>query len=394
MSYYRDIVRIIDEYRDKCKNMGLILDKYVPEGVAGNNEAKGKWLRSILASDHTDTELVQNIYSRWIAMVESMGALRFSAATDWRMVVGLGGETVLETDLTLHHLYGIPYIPGSALKGLTRAYAVTEEKDFYIPENKPVDERVPSTDTDNDHPDIKRIFGTQKDSGTVIFLDAMPQKGKAQLILDIMNPHYPDYYRTQQSSQPSAPTNDQKPNPVAFLTVTDTTFVFAVAPRNPKIEQHKTDTEQVSRLLQQALQKYGVGGKTSAGYGYFKDIKDGQGASSVDQVSQSVSTVKPAQPSAPAERIRPAIPNFRAGQDITGTVVAPTDELRRRTPAEAKAFLRYSSFALKDVLMVVDAEEVQNWKPGETRICLFVKEEVRDGCTLLVCQPRPSKKKR
>src|SRR6266702_2303534 len=154
MSYYRDIVRIIDEYRDKCKNMGLILDKYVPEGVAGNNEAKGKWLRSILASDHTDTELVQNIYSRWLAMVEAMGVKPFDLTLDWRMVVGLGGETVLETDLTLHHLYGIPYIPGSALKGLTRAYAAGEK--VYIEDAN--GKLVSSKNTDDDHPDIKRIF--------------------------------------------------------------------------------------------------------------------------------------------------------------------------------------------------------------------------------------------
>src|SRR6266516_7290737 len=187
MSYYRDIVRIIDEYRDKCKNMGLILDKYVPEGVAGNNEAKGKWLRSILASDHTDTELVQNIYSRWIAMVESMGVKPFDLTLDWRMVVGLGGETVLETDLTLHHLYGIPYIPGSALKGLTRAYAVTEEKEVFIPSDKPDEAFVPSLTIEKDHETIQRIFGKQKETGTVIFFDALPQNGEARFELDIMN---------------------------------------------------------------------------------------------------------------------------------------------------------------------------------------------------------------
>src|SRR6266702_1764661 len=198
--YYlpNDTARLLTEERlKKCKNLGLLLDKYIPQPAIEKSEGKSIWLKTIESGSYIDTRLTESVYQRWLNITTAEGAQHFSAITDWRMVVGLGGETVLETDLTLHHLYGIPYIPGSALKGLTRAYAVTEEKDFYIPENKPVDERVPSTDTDNDHPDIKRIFGTQKDSGTVIFLDAMPQKGKAQLILDIMNPHYPDYYRTQ-----------------------------------------------------------------------------------------------------------------------------------------------------------------------------------------------------
>jgi hypothetical protein len=99
-------------------------------------------------------------------------------------------------------------------------------------------------------------------------------------------------------------------------------------------------------------------------------------------------------PSGPEEYARPKIPQFREGQDITGSVVAQTDELRRIAPPDAQAFLRYQSFATKDVLIVVSSDEAQNWKPGETRICVFAREDVRDGCTVLVCQPRPSKKKK
>jgi hypothetical protein len=75
-------------------------------------------------------------------------------------------------------------------------------------------------------------------------------------------------------------------------------------------------------------------------------------------------------------------------------VVPATDDLRRRTPSDTKAFLRYQSFALKDVVIIVSTEEAQNWKPGETRICQFVREEEVEGCTVLVCQPRLGKKKK
>src|SRR6266700_2237295 len=371
-NFPRSMWELLDKHVGQCKNLALILDKYPPDDVPGNSQGESEWLKRLEPNGHIDTALTQSAYARWRAMISAMGVIPFHAALDWRMAIGLGGETVLETDLTLHHLYGIPFIPGSALKGLTRAYVTGE---IY-----------PSTDIDKDDTVVKQIFGSQERAGSVIFFDAIPVKGQATFELDIMNPHYPDYY-----GKGEQPTNDQNPNPIIFLTVAKTAFMFALAPRSPKDQD---DVKQAKDWLQKALQKYGVGGKTSAGYGYFKDIKDEQGTTLVEQAPQTASTPKLAQPSAPAERIRPPIPNFRTGQDITGTVVAPNDELRRRTPAEVKAFLRYSSFALKDVLMVVEAEEAQNWKPGETRICLFVREEVRDDCTLLICQPRQKSRRK
>ncbi|MBX0313032.1 MAG: type III-B CRISPR module RAMP protein Cmr6, partial [Sulfurihydrogenibium sp.] len=44
----------------------------------------------------------------------------YKLKTASRLVVGLGAGHVLETSLTLHHIFGIPYIPGSALKGVVR----------------------------------------------------------------------------------------------------------------------------------------------------------------------------------------------------------------------------------------------------------------------------------
>lgn len=38
----------------------------------------------------------------------------------WRLVIGLGNPNPLETSLTLHPQYGVPLIPGSAVKGLAR----------------------------------------------------------------------------------------------------------------------------------------------------------------------------------------------------------------------------------------------------------------------------------
>ncbi|RMF81199.1 MAG: type III-B CRISPR module RAMP protein Cmr6, partial [Nitrospirae bacterium] len=40
-----------------------------------------------------------------------------------RLALGLGNESVLEVGLTLHHTYGVPVIPGTAIKGVVRACA-------------------------------------------------------------------------------------------------------------------------------------------------------------------------------------------------------------------------------------------------------------------------------
>ncbi len=334
----------------RCDNLGLILDKYPPQTAVNKSEGKSSWLKDLEPNKHIDARLAESVYKRWWSDITGMQAQHFKATTQWRMVVGLGGKTVLETDLTLHHLYGIPFIPGSALKGLTRAYVTGEVHK--------------SAKIEDDNPIVQQIFGTQKKAGSVIFFDAMPLNGKAAIDLDIMNAHYPKYYGEKQP-----PTNSQDPNPVTFLTVKNTTFMFALAPRRPK------DTEDVKlaiEWLQDALQQYGVGGKTSAGYGYF---------------------ILPQKP-APVPYVRPKIPTFNTGQGISSLrVIAPTDELQSRAP-EAKAFLRYLEFSTKDVLIAVEAEEAASWTPGQTKNCVFVREEERDGCTLLICQPGASKKKK
>jgi hypothetical protein len=82
-----------------------------------------------------------------------------------------------------------------------------------------------------------------------------------------MNPHYPEYY---QGDKP--PANDQNPVPIPFLTVARTPFTFALALRQPAEKEHLDHLEKALTWLQKALEQYGVGGKTSAGYGYFREF--------------------------------------------------------------------------------------------------------------------------
>ena len=276
--YYlpRETGKLVDASLQRCQNLGLILDKYPTQLAVQRSEGKSAWLKEIQPDSHIDEQLAKQVYTRWLNAMQAIHASHFNAHTDWRMVVGLGGETVLETDLTLHHIYGIPFIPGSALKGLTRAYVTGE-----VEEHK-------SSDIDKDDEIVQRIFGSQQEAGSVIFFDAMPVNADFAVSLDIMNAHYPDYY-----GEKKPPTNDQNPNPITFLTISNATFSFALAPRRPDDPQHVKDVQDVQVWLQQALRNYGVGGKTSAGYGSLTVVGQTVNTQSVKAV-ESITT--PADP--------------------------------------------------------------------------------------------------
>jgi len=166
------------------------------------------------------------------------------AAVDWRMIIGLGGGHVQETDMTLHHIYGIPYIPGSSIKGVIRHW-VTQE--YFQKDEKRAEQ----------DPQFKKIFGTQENQGSVIFMDAYPI-GDVHFAMDIMNVHYPDYYNGK-----AYPTDCQNPNPVNFLTIEKTEFIFIFLSKKEE-NLHKT-----LEWLKEAFKYQGFGAKTAVGYGYF-----------------------------------------------------------------------------------------------------------------------------
>jgi CRISPR-associated protein Cmr6 len=125
---------------------------------------------------------------------------------DWRLIVGLGNESIYETSITLHHIYGIPYIPGQAIKGVVRNWMINEL--FEGEENDALKDEG-----------FCIIFGSPSESkagehkGSVIFFDAFPVSAPS-IEPDVMNSHYAPYY-----SDPKPPADYHNPNPVYFLTV-------------------------------------------------------------------------------------------------------------------------------------------------------------------------------
>ncbi|NJO02303.1 MAG: type III-B CRISPR module RAMP protein Cmr6 [Bacteroidia bacterium] len=196
---------------------------------------------------------------------------------DWRFIIGLGGASVYETGITLHHIYGIPYIPATSIKGTVRSWYLLDK---YHDKKKEIEGYAIANDET-----FCKAFGCPKElkiegksfqsilkhgeesaefEGNIIFFDAFPLT-KIQIKLDVMTPHYQPYYDDNKGKTP--PADYFSPNPIMFLTVEKTTFrmYFGV-----KKEANQNLVSIVKEWLDKALVQRGIGAKTAVGYGYQK----------------------------------------------------------------------------------------------------------------------------
>jgi CRISPR-associated protein Cmr6 len=229
-------------------NFSLLFRKYVPWRDSDLKFKTDKWEEFEKFS--FDDKSISNLHQRNDAVLQNFSTLgcpilNFSMQTSWRLITGIGASSSLEVGMILHHIYGIPYIPSSSIKGLLHSYLATQ--------------------TDWDKSEIRNLFGSGDDEfgdaskGKIVFLDAYPEPG-FQISVDIMNNHYQKYY------QGEAPPGDwMDPNPIKFLTVKDASFVFRMFSTDASIENEKL--QQIAEKLAEALELFGIGAKTAVGYG-------------------------------------------------------------------------------------------------------------------------------
>jgi hypothetical protein len=87
---------------------------------------------------------------------------------------------------------------------------------------------------------------------------------------------------------------------------------------------------------------------------------------------------------------RPNIPQFQAGAQIQNCVVIKPTEVMRQGYPKAQAFLRYRELSPKYAYIVIDEAfpEAQTWNPGQSKSCIFILEEQREGSLVLICKPK------
>ncbi len=183
----------------------------------------------------------------WTGAIEGASTCLYSATVDGRMAVGLGTQSLVETSLSLHRTWGVPQIPGSALKGLASSTAHrSRDADWRRAETG-----VPGGKY------AQVLFGDTTTAGAVTFHDAWwAPLGETSLpiALDVMTVHHSDYYMKGE-----VPADWDAPNPVGFVTATGTYLVALTGP--------PMWVDLAFKWLQLGLSRDGIGAKTHAGYG-------------------------------------------------------------------------------------------------------------------------------
>lgn len=225
------------------------------------------------------------------------------------LVVGFGLEGILEVGILLHHLYGVPYLPGSGLKGVVRSWvledllwrvgfkfgehqgknpefwkeveAVLAEVEVLRRGSKEERDRArrkweewrnrglvavhfEEVLSDEKIQAFSLLFGSQRAVGCAVFSDFIPLE-ISDLRLDLFNCHYQGYYTGR-----GAPEEWSVPVPVTFVTVPKDTNFYGLVWIEPRAWAKERASQLFHRLwawMEGAFSEWGVGGKTALGYG-------------------------------------------------------------------------------------------------------------------------------
>jgi CRISPR-associated protein Cmr6 len=229
---------------------GLWLDKYLtcfqPKGESlGRDEIEPRQHVIAEATAIPVSDVYRDFYGRWQATLTALEAVCKLAQAQGRIAIGLGNESTQETAISLHRTYGVPYLPGSALKGLAASFAAKRLGKEWERESEA----------------YRIVFGNTEQAGYITFFDAYPDPESGPLLHpDIMAIHHPDYYQ----GKGDAPADWDDPNLVPFPTATGR---YLVALAGPPGEWAQEWVKTTFLIVGYALEEMGIGAKTSSGYG-------------------------------------------------------------------------------------------------------------------------------
>jgi len=235
------------------ENPGLLLDRGLNEWRTDNaqrGESIGAHIEK--ACKVPVPELYRKALLRWRALTSNRN--RYAVAEGrvvGRLYIGLGMPHVLETQVSRTMTYGMPVIPGSALKGLVRAHAGTAVK------NGDMDQKVVDILFGYDGDDSDRA-----EAGYLVFHDAWwipTEKIQQPYVREVVTVHATEYYQNKGKECPHP--DMESPNPNHQVAVQGN-FYFV-------IEGKCAWAELGMEFLKAALEDKGIGGKVSSGYGYF-----------------------------------------------------------------------------------------------------------------------------
>lgn len=191
-----------------------------------------------------------------------------------RLIVNLSDSLIQNAGICLDRNTGLPFIPGSAVKGVARHVALKRLRDgaWTIDEFRRV---FGSSEVDFKETgelakfadDVGEEDRTLK--GGVDFLAVQPVT-EPTITVDISNVHYPEYYKTGDIANLSK----ENPIPNTFPAVEKgVRYAFCIAANRMDGIDPKLFVK-VRTVLVEAITVNGIGAKTGAGYGWFRDVTD------------------------------------------------------------------------------------------------------------------------
>jgi CRISPR-associated protein Cmr6 len=253
----------------------------------------------------TDKKTMQALLARQertFEMTASADRFCLSARAVAPFTTGLGNEHPLENGFAFLNPYGLPYLPGSGVKGVLRQAATelasgqwadqqgwSEEKPYSIQIDRDTTIRLSLLDV---------LFGRETEPGdkdhvrgALSFWDVIPQIAGDHLLVEIMTPHQSHYYQQKPAAGSTNPHDSGQPNPISFLTVPPgSQFIFHVVcdvahlkrltdNKQPGAPDLLAEGETHWKTLLEAAFKHaftwlGFGAKTAVGYGAMEPAHD------------------------------------------------------------------------------------------------------------------------
>ncbi len=267
----------------------------VPRLWQKNDFAAQKAWECITHLNDDDRTRMAALAKRQQAMIESLpesDTLVFDRLGTAPFITGMGNKHPLENGFAFLDPYGLPYLPGSGVKGVLRAAARELAhgdwgdpqgwKQYY--EVKTNREEIPKRlsvidllfGTDPEEAQRQRAFRFR---GLLDIWDVIPQVEGDQLMVEIMTPHQSKYYRGEDT-----PHESDHPTPIPFLAVPPgSRYMFCIRIDRSRLRCLGLEAslgEQWQDLLQAAMDHagfwLGFGAKTSQGYGVMQQDPDAE----------------------------------------------------------------------------------------------------------------------
>ncbi len=238
---------------------------YFPYWQAGSwraeEKGKGAALKQTLELPPESRKQVARLNERRQALVDCISSeksLTILARSISPLVTGMGMEHPLENGFAFLNPYGLPYLPGSSIKGVLRRAA----QELIAAEEGGWDKEWETALFG-----LEPLAGSQETRrGALTFWDCIPELSGGSLGMDVMTPHYSEYYQGR-----STPHDAGQPNPIVFMVIPPgSEFTFQVTCEQsylPGALIAKPWKQLLKATFEHAFDWLGFGAKTSVGYG-------------------------------------------------------------------------------------------------------------------------------